>query len=73
LPKAVSAIFLIGSGYFFALMFIKTVHHTGLGATGALLLAMYILLATVLGTFLLFQSFTIFVLKKVRNKKSSFY
>ncbi|MCQ6531263.1 ABC transporter permease, partial [Bacillus mycoides] len=25
------------------------------------------------GTFLLFQSFTIFVLKKVRNKKSSFY
>ncbi|MBG9612192.1 FtsX-like permease family protein [Bacillus cereus] len=72
-PKAVSSLFLISSGYFFALMFMKTVQHTGLGATGALSIAIYILLATVLGTFLLFQSFTVFVLKKVRNKKSFFY
>ncbi|MHA4119746.1 FtsX-like permease family protein [Bacillus cereus] len=72
-PKAVSSIFLISSGYFFALMFMKTVQHTGLGATGALPIALYILLATVLGTFLLFQSFTVFVLQKVRKTKSSFY
>ncbi|PER37522.1 ABC transporter permease [Bacillus thuringiensis] len=72
-PKAVSSIFLISSGYFFALMFIKTVQHTGLGATGALPIALYILLATILGTFLLFQSFTVFVLQKVRNRKASFY
>ncbi|AZJ24477.1 ABC transporter permease (plasmid) [Bacillus wiedmannii bv. thuringiensis] len=72
-PKAVSSIFLISSGYFFALMFIITVQHTGLGATGALPIALYILLATILGTFLLFQSFTVFVLQKVRNRKASFY
>ncbi|UIJ69825.1 FtsX-like permease family protein (plasmid) [Bacillus cereus] len=73
IPKAICSIFLISSGYFFALMFMKTVQHTGLGATAALPIALYILLATVLGTFLLFQFFTVFVLQKVRNKKSSFY
>lgn len=35
--------------------------------------ALYILLATVLGTYLLFMFFTVFVLKRARNNKSSFY
>lgn len=73
ISKAICSIFLISSGYFLALIFMKTVQYTGLGATGALPIALFILLATILGTFLLFQSFTVFVLQKVRNKKSSFY
>lgn len=36
-------------------------------------IALYILLATVLGTYLLFMFFTVFVLKRARNNKSSFY
>lgn len=38
-----------------------------------MMVALYILLATVLGTYLLFMFFTVIVLKRAKNKKSSFY
>jgi putative ABC transport system permease protein len=62
------SVFLIGSGYFLALMFMKAVKYADFMAV-----ALYILLATVLGTYLLFMFFTVFVLKRARNNKSSFY
>lgn len=65
---ALLSIFLIGSGYFLSLTFTKAVMHVNF-----MMLALYILLATVLGTYLLFTFFTVFVLKRARNKKSSFY
>ncbi|MDI6534228.1 ABC transporter permease [Bacillus mycoides] len=65
---ALISVFLIGSGYFLALMFMKAVMYANFMAV-----ALYILLATVLGTYLLFMFFTVFVLKRARNNKSSFY
>jgi putative ABC transport system permease protein len=62
------SVFLIGSGYFLALMFMKAVKYADFMAV-----ALYILLATVVGTYLLFMFFTVFVLKRARNNKSSFY
>ena len=38
-----------------------------------MVVALYILLATVAGTYLLFMFFTVFVLKRARNNKSAFY
>ncbi|HDR8154689.1 TPA: ABC transporter permease [Bacillus cereus] len=65
---ALISVVLIGSGYFLALMFMKAVKYADFMAV-----ALYILLATVLGTYLLFMFFTVFVLKRARNNKSSFY
>ena len=65
---ALISVFLIGSGYFLALMFMKAVMYANFMAV-----ALYIFLATVLGTYLLFMFFTVFVLKRARNNKSSFY
>ncbi|PEK43138.1 ABC transporter permease [Bacillus toyonensis] len=65
---AIISILLIGSGYFLSVTAIKNANSDNF-----MPLALYILLATVLGTYLLFMFFTIFVLKRVRNKKSSFY
>ena len=62
------AVFLIGSGYFLSLMFTKAIKYADF-----MLIAFYILLATVLGTYLLFMFFTVVVLKRTRNNKSSFY
>ncbi|CAG9614057.1 Bacitracin export permease protein BceB [Bacillus rhizoplanae] len=62
------AIFLIGSGYFLSLMFTKAIKYADF-----MMIAFYILLATVLGTYLLFMFFTVVVLKRARNNKSSFY
>ncbi|MBY0599090.1 ABC transporter permease [Bacillus bingmayongensis] len=65
---ALISVFLIGSGYFLSLTFIKAIQYANF-----MMIAFYILLATVLGTYLLFMFFTVFVLKRARNKKSSFY
>ncbi|WP_410983965.1 ABC transporter permease [Bacillus cereus] len=65
---ALLSVFLIGSGYFLSLMFMKAVKYADF-----MMVAFYILLATVLGTYLLFMFFTVFVLKRARHKKSSFY
>ncbi|HDR7785410.1 TPA: ABC transporter permease, partial [Bacillus wiedmannii] len=65
---ALISVFLIGSGYFLALMFMKAVMYANF-----MVVALYILLATVLGTYLLFMFFTVFVLKRARNNKSAFY
>ncbi|MGG2063832.1 FtsX-like permease family protein [Bacillus sp. S14(2024)] len=62
------AVFLIGSGYFLSLMFTKAIKYADF-----MMIAFYILLATVLGTYLLFMFFTVGVLKRTRNNKSSFY
>ncbi|MDA1785098.1 ABC transporter permease [Bacillus cereus] len=62
------SLLLIGSGYFLSVTAIKNV-----SGDNFMPLALYILLATVLGTYLLFMFFTVFVLKRVRNKKSAFY
>ncbi|MDM5190496.1 ABC transporter permease [Bacillus sp. DX4.1] len=65
---ALISVFLIGSGYFLSLTFMQAVKYADF-----MMIAFYILLATVLGTYLLFTFFTVFVLKRARNKKSSFY
>ncbi|MGD2277653.1 ABC transporter permease [Bacillus wiedmannii] len=65
---ALISVFLIGSGYFLALMYVKALKYADF-----MVVALYILLATVLGTYLLFMFFTVFVLKRARNNKSSFY
>ncbi|EJS60641.1 ABC transporter permease [Bacillus cereus] len=65
---AIVSVLLIGSGYFLSVTAIKNANDDNF-----MPLALYILLATVLGTYLLFMFFTIFALKRVRNKKSSFY
>ncbi|WP_459503522.1 ABC transporter permease [Bacillus sp. C1] len=65
---ALISVFLIGSGYFLSLTFIKAIQYADF-----MMIVFYILLATVLGTYLLFMFFTVFVLKRARNKKSSFY
>ncbi|TBX54620.1 ABC transporter permease [Bacillus mycoides] len=62
------SVFLIGSGYFLALMYMKAVMYADF-----MVVALYILLATVAGTYLLFMFFTVFVLKRARNNKSAFY
>lgn len=68
LVMALISVFLIGSGYFLSLTYIKVIKYADF-----MVIAFYILLATVLGTYLLFMFFTVFVLKRARNKKSSFY
>ncbi|MED0988525.1 ABC transporter permease [Bacillus nitratireducens] len=65
---AIISLLLIGSGYILSVTAIKNANSDNF-----MPLALYILLATVLGTYLLFMFFTIFALKRVRNKKSSFY
>ncbi|PEB78367.1 ABC transporter permease [Bacillus nitratireducens] len=65
---ALISVFLIGSGYFLALMYMKALKYADF-----MVVALYILLATVLGTYLLFMFFTVFVLKRAKNNKSSFY
>ncbi|MFV0940348.1 FtsX-like permease family protein [Bacillus thuringiensis] len=65
---AIISLLLIGSGYFLSVTAIKNA-----GSDNFMPLALYIVVATVLGTYLLFMFFTVFVLKRVRNKKSSFY
>ncbi|PFW56150.1 ABC transporter permease [Bacillus cereus] len=65
---AIISLLLIGSGYFLSVTAIKNA-----SSDNFMPLALYILLATVLGTYLLFMFFTVFVLKRVRSKKSSFY
>ncbi|HDR7794013.1 TPA: ABC transporter permease [Bacillus luti] len=65
---ALISVFLIGSGYFLALMYMKAVMYADF-----MVVALYILLATVAGTYLLFMFFTVFVLKRARNNKSAFY
>lgn len=65
---ALISVFLIGSGYFLALMYMKALKYADF-----MVVVLYILLATVLGTYLLFMFFTVFVLKRARNNKSSFY
>ncbi|MEH6888491.1 ABC transporter permease [Bacillus sp. JJ864] len=62
------AIFLIGSGYFLSLLFTKVIKYADF-----MIIAFYILFATVLGTYLLFKFFTVVVLRRARNHKSSFY
>ncbi|HDR4568854.1 ABC transporter permease [Bacillus paranthracis] len=62
------SVFLIGSGYFLALMYMKAVMYADF-----MVVALYILLATVAGTYLLFMFFTVFILKRARNNKSAFY
>ncbi|KIL73933.1 ABC transporter permease [Bacillus badius] len=59
---------LVGSGYFLSVTATKDI-----SSDNFLFFALYIVLATVLGTYLLFTFFTIFVLKRARVKKSSFY
>ncbi|PFR27510.1 ABC transporter permease [Bacillus cereus] len=65
---ALLSVFLIGSGYFLSLIFMKAAKYADF-----MVIALYILLATVLGTYLLFMFFTVFVLKRARHNKSSFY
>ncbi|PEY31723.1 ABC transporter permease [Bacillus cereus] len=65
---ALISVFLISSGYFLSLMYDKAVKYADF-----MIVALYILLATVLGTYLLFMFFTVFVLKRARHNKSSFY
>ncbi|PIE94365.1 ABC transporter permease [Bacillus fungorum] len=65
---ALISVFLIGSGYFLALMYMKAVMYADF-----MVVALYILLATVAGTYLLFMFFTVFVLKRARNNKAAFY
>ncbi|PEA53804.1 ABC transporter permease [Bacillus pseudomycoides] len=62
------AIFLIGSGYFLSLLFTKVIKYADF-----MMVAFYILLATILGTYLLFMFFTVVALRRARNHKSSFY
>lgn len=63
---ALLSVFLIGSGYFLSLTFIKAVKYADF-----MMVALYILLATVLGTYLLFMFFTVIVLKeqKIRSRR----
>ncbi|HDX9576907.1 TPA: ABC transporter permease [Bacillus pseudomycoides] len=63
-----SAVFLIGSGYFLSLLFTKVIQYADF-----MMIVFYILFATVLGTYLLFMFFTVVVLRRARNHKSSFY
>ena len=62
------AVFLIGSGYFLSLLFTKAIQYADF-----MIIAFYILFATVIGTYLLFMFFTVVVLRRARNYKSSFY
>ncbi|CAM4290446.1 ABC transporter permease [Bacillus paranthracis] len=65
---AIISLLLIGSGYFFSVTAIKNA-----SSDNFMPLALYIVLATVLGTYLLFRFFTVFALKRARDIKSSFY
>ncbi|WML34881.1 ABC transporter permease [Clostridium sp. OS1-26] len=62
------SVFLIGSGYFLSLTFAEVIK-----GADPLTIALYILLSTVIGTYLLFIFFTVFILKRARKKKTSFY
>ncbi len=61
---AIISLLLIGSGYFLSVTAIKNSNNDNF-----MPLALYILLATVLGTYLLFMFFTVFVLKKRAKQK----
>ncbi|MDV4151814.1 ABC transporter permease [Clostridium sp. AL.422] len=63
------SVILIGSGYFLALIFLEFLKRD-INFLGA---ALYIVLSTVIGTYLLFKFFTVFILKRARKKKSVFY
>ncbi|SMD90500.1 ABC transporter permease protein YxdM [Bacillus mobilis] len=65
---AIISILLMGIGYTLSVTKMKDVDSDNFMS-----LTLSILLATVLGTYLLFMFFTVFVLKRVRNKKSKFY
>ncbi|MBJ8053988.1 ABC transporter permease [Bacillus cereus] len=65
---AIISVLLIGIGYTLSVTGLKHANNDNF-----MPLALSILLATVLGTYLLFMFFTVFVLKRVRNKKPSFY
>lgn len=66
---ACSSLLLIGSGYFLALIILELLKKN----IDFFIIALYILLSTVLGTYLLFKFFTIFMLKRARKNKVSFY
>ena len=66
---ALTSVFLIGSGYFLALMFLELLKRN----VNFLMGALYIVLSTVMGTYLLFKFFTVFILKRARKNKSLFY
>lgn len=66
---AFTSVILIGSGYFLALMFLELLKRNINFFAGSL----YIVLSTVIGTYLLFKFFTVFILKRARKNKSSFY
>nr|WP_204335887.1 ABC transporter permease [Bacillus mobilis] len=65
---AIISILLMGIGYTLSVTKMKDVNSDNFMS-----LTLSILLATVLGTYLLFMFFTVFVLKRVRSKKSKFY
>lgn len=65
---AIISVLLMGIGYTLSITGLK--HANG---DNFMPLALSILLTTVLGTYLFFMFFTVFVLKRVRNKKSKFY
>ncbi|WP_242257005.1 ABC transporter permease [Bacillus cereus group sp. BfR-BA-01379] len=65
---AIISVLLIGIGYTLSITGLKHANNDNF-----MPLALSILLATVLGTYLFFMFFTVFVLKRVRNKKSKFY
>ena len=60
---------LIGSGYFLALIILEILKKN----VGFFIISLYILLSTVLGTYLLFKFLTVFMLKRARKNKESFY
>ncbi len=61
---AIMSLLLIGSGYFLSVTAIKNASNDNF-----MPLALYIVLATVLGTYLLFRFFTVFALKKSARYK----
>ncbi|HDR7716048.1 FtsX-like permease family protein [Bacillus albus] len=65
---AIISVLLMGIGYTLSITGLKHANHDNF-----MPLALSILLTTVLGTYLFFMFFTVFVLKRVRNKKSKFY
>lgn len=66
---ALTSVFLIVSGYFLALIFLELLKRN----VNFLMGSLYIVLSTVLGTYLLFKFFTVFILKRARKNKSVFY
>lgn len=67
--KALLAIFLIGSGYFLAI----TIRNGFATIFPPLIVAFYILFATVFGTYLFFSFAMVFLLQKAKNSKNKYY